>query len=206
MTGPNQKPGRPTLPLPQHHHPPASPQTIDSGYWTQHVLHPLSDSRIPASVAPVRAEPFVNRAGARWRPGGGLSLMKRPVPGPMNRSLTHIHIVPLINWLTIVSATARGVAEAEGGGGTNTALCLCSTVVSDSYRAGRTEFRPTIGRLQSKNKLRQNWHKAKSFLQMISVFVIKSKFGKRLEFLYTSGICTQPESWLREWQLLLTFR
>lgn len=110
--------------------------------------------------------------------------MKRPVPGPINRSLMHIHIAPLINWLTIVSAVAKGVAEAEGGGGTNTVLCLCSTVVSDSYRGGRTELRPTERRLQSINKLRQKWHKVKSFLQVISVFAIKSKFGKGLEFLF----------------------
>lgn len=62
----------PRLQPPQHHHPPAGPQTIDSGYWTQHVLHPLSDSRIPGSVALVRAEPFVNSAGARWRARGGV--------------------------------------------------------------------------------------------------------------------------------------
>lgn len=79
--------------------------------------------------------------------------MKRPARGPINRSLMHVHIATLINWLTIASAAARGVAEVEGGGGTNTAICLCSTVVSESYRGSHAELRPTIRRLQSIIKL-----------------------------------------------------
>lgn len=116
--------------------------------------------------------------------------MKRPAQGPINRLLTHIHTVPLINWLTIASAAARGAAGVVLVVQTQHSVFV--PWLSRSLAGGRTELRNTMKRLQSPqaHRERQISHKVNSCLQVIPTFAIKSKFGKLSEFVKT---CTGLE-------------